>query len=123
MAGEADAEGDGRPLEQYREYLRLVAKLHLDPLLYSKLDPSDVVQQTLLEAHKAKEQFRGSTGAERAAFLRRILANNLADAVRRFAAGARNVAKERPLEAAVEDSSVRIAALQAAESSSPSQNA
>jgi RNA polymerase sigma-70 factor (ECF subfamily) len=110
-------------LERYRAYLRLLARLHLDPRLQGKLDPSDVVQQTLLQAYRALDQFRGHSDGELAAWLRQILARNLAHAVRDLGRAKRDVGLERSLEAAVDASSLRLEAWLAAEQSSPSQRA
>ncbi len=99
-------EGPERPLEDYREYLRLLARLQLGPRLRTLLDSSDVAQETLLKAHANKDQFRGKSEAERAAWLRAILANVLADALRKV--GREPGDGERSLEAAVEQSSARL---------------
>src|SRR5262245_31447323 len=82
-------------LERYRAYLRLLARLHLDRRLQGKLDPSDVVQQTFLQAYRALDQFRGRTEAELAAWLRQILAHNLAHAARDLGRDKRDVAREQ----------------------------
>jgi RNA polymerase sigma-70 factor (ECF subfamily) len=112
-----------RDLEGHRPYLSLLARMHLDPRLRDKLDPSDLVQQTLLEAHAKREQFRGTTAPEQAAWLRQMLVHNLADAVRALHREKRDVKLERSLEAAIDGSSCRLAAWLAAEQSSPSQQA
>lgn len=109
--------------DRFRSYLALLARMHFDDRLRRKMDPSDVVQQTLFEAHRALGNFRGRTDAEMAAWLRQILARNLAHAVRDFGREKRNINRERTLEAAVNASSARLEAWLVAEQSSPSQMA
>lgn len=92
-----------RVLEQFREYLHLLARLCGQGQLPNWLAPSDVVQQTLLKAHECGDQFRGQTDAERAAWLRSILVNQLRDAFRK--AGRH---PEHSLELALEESSARL---------------
>src|SRR5437870_3310258 len=114
---------DGRDLEQLRDYLRVLAQARLGPRLRAKLDPSDVVQQTLLEAHQAREQFRGSTREQLCAWLRQMLARNLANAVRDFGRAKRDLAREVSLDAELSTSSARLEEWLAAEQSSPSAQA
>jgi RNA polymerase sigma-70 factor (ECF subfamily) len=113
-------EDSGRALERYRAYLMLLARLHLDDRLRNKLGPSDVVQQTLLKAHQARGQFRGTTEAEWAAWLRRILARTLADAARDLGRDKRDATRERSLDEALDASSAGLHAWVAAEQTSPS---
>jgi RNA polymerase sigma-70 factor, ECF subfamily len=112
-----------RPLEGYRDYLHLLARLQLSAPLRAKLDASDVVQQTLLQAHEARALFRGATEAEWLAWLRAILANALAAAGRRYATMGRDLGRERSLEAELDQSSSRLGCLLAADHSSPSDGA
>jgi RNA polymerase sigma-70 factor (ECF subfamily) len=114
-----DVEGPSRPLESYREYLRLLARMNLHDRLQGRIDPSDIVQQTLLKAHEKQDQFRGTTDAERAAWLRAILANQIADALRRF--GRQQGNRERSLNDALERSATRLDAWLDSGRSSPSQ--
>jgi RNA polymerase sigma-70 factor (ECF subfamily) len=115
-----ELEPPARAVEEYREYLHLLARLQIEPRLRGKVDPSDVVQQTLVKAHQHRDQFRGQTAAEQAGWLRRILVNTLVDAARKFG---RELDREMPLEQQVHDSSARLEAFLAADQSTPSEAA
>jgi RNA polymerase sigma-70 factor (ECF subfamily) len=118
-----EIEGAQRTLARFREYLALLARLQLAPRFQGKVDLSGVVQQTLLEAHQAWDRLRNMSEAEQAAWLRKALAHNLTDEVRKLKAASRDVGRERSLEAALEDSSARLEAWLATEQSSPAQRA
>jgi RNA polymerase sigma-70 factor, ECF subfamily len=119
-----DAAARGAVLEQFRPYLALLARLQIDRRLQGKADPADLVQETFLEAHKSFPRFRGETEAELAAWLRRVLAANLVDLVRRFLrAKRRDVRLERALAEDLDHSSRAIGQALAAPHSTPSQQA
>src|SRR5262249_40793654 len=65
-----------------RNYLGIVARAQVESWLRAKMDASDLIQQTLLEAYRDFSHFRGTTEAEWLAWLRRILAHNAANFVR-----------------------------------------
>ena len=113
----------GVALEQYRPYLLLLARMQLGRQFQGKLDASDVVQQALLEAHRQRDQFRGDSTRQLLAWLRRILAGTLTDALRGLGRAKRDAARERSLEAALDESSERLAQWVVAEQSSPSERA
>jgi RNA polymerase sigma-70 factor (ECF subfamily) len=112
--------GQGEDLGRFREYLHLLARLRLGPRLRTKVDSSDIVQETLLDAHKGWARFRGSTEGELMAWLRQILAHNLADAAKAQKQAKRDVGRERSLEAEIEQASGRLGDFLAARQSSPS---
>jgi RNA polymerase sigma-70 factor (ECF subfamily) len=105
-------------LAQYRGYLHVLSRIGLGAGLRRLADASDVVQHTLLRAHERIGQFRGNSEAELLAWLRAILAHHLADLARR--AGQVQWANRRSLEAALEQSSARLASWLADEQPSPS---
>ena len=112
--------------DRYRHYLQVLARAQLGRHLRTKCDPSDIVQQTLLEAHRDFGEFQGCREAELLAWLRRILAHNLFNEARHFAAQQRDAAREVSMEqmrAGVDQSSLALGNCLAAAGPSPSQDA
>ena len=113
----------GEQLEQFRGYLLLLARSHVDARFHANLEASDIVQQTMLEGFQRREQFRGDCEAQLATWLKQILMNNLADAVRALGRAKRDVKRECRLEAAIGDSFSRAEGWLVADQTSPSQRA
>ncbi len=108
------------PFEGFRSYLTLLARMGLGRYLQAKIDPSDVVQQTLLDAHRAAGQLQAQTPAARAAWLRKILSNNLASVAREFRRDKRAIAREQLVDEFLEQSASCIGGLLIGEQESPS---
>jgi RNA polymerase sigma-70 factor (ECF subfamily) len=104
---------------RYRAYLRFLSDSAVPPELRAKLDPSDLVQQSLLQAYRALPAFAGTSEGEMLAWLRQILARNVARAARDFGRQRRDVLRERTVMKAVESSSIRLAALLEHQGASP----
>lgn len=108
---------DLRP-ERFRDYLRLIAEVELNTLMRRRVDPSDIVQDALLRAHQARDQFRGKTEESLLAWLRQIILNSITATHRDHLRMCRDIRRERPLGEAF-DSSSRVIEL-AGSLSSPS---
>lgn len=95
--------------ERYRNYLKFLARTQLPTHLRARLDPSDIVQQSMLQAHQAADDFRGNSDAELMAWLRTILAGVVSHTVRDQHRGVRDVFKEHNIQQQLDQSSLFLA--------------
>lgn len=124
QARQGDCAALGSLLEQYRAYLHLLARMQVGRKLRPKLDASDLVQETFLKACRQFAGFRGTTEAELVAWLRRILASNLADWLRHYCGTARrNIRLEKTLPEAMDRTSRVLAGGLISPRSTPSRHA
>jgi RNA polymerase sigma-70 factor, ECF subfamily len=123
-ASQGGGERLGRLLAIYRNYLRLLARLEIGGRLQAKVDASDLVQETMLEAHKNFPHFRGATEAEFTAWLRQIMAGILCGLLRKyFGTQKRDIRLERTLRENFDNSSMLLEKGLVDLRSSPSQQA
>jgi RNA polymerase sigma-70 factor (ECF subfamily) len=85
-------------LELFRDYLNLTAEAKLESGLRPKTAPSDLVQESMLEAQRDFGHFRGATESEFRAWLKRILLNNLLNVYRLWQAKKRQLGREVTLQ-------------------------
>jgi RNA polymerase sigma-70 factor (ECF subfamily) len=81
VSGDREALGD--LLQEYRPYLRILARRQLDSAMNARVDASDIVQQTCLEAHRDFAAFHGTSKGELINWLRRILEHNALESIQR----------------------------------------
>ena len=79
-----DAAARDELFQRCRNYVHLLARTQVETWMRTKVDASDLVQQTLLEAHRGLQEFRGESEGEWLAWLRMILTHNARDFVRRY---------------------------------------
>ena len=119
-----NGEALGQLLEMYRGYLILLARVQMDQRIRGKFDPSDLVQETFLEAYRDFPQFRGTTEAELTGWLRTILGRNMANQIRRYyGTRQRDVRLERRLGDELDRSSGAMDRALVAAGNTPSQSA
>lgn len=87
-----------------RNYVGLIARAQVESWMQAKVDASDLVQQTLLEAHRGFAKFEGQTEAEWLAWLKQILAHNTQDFIRHYRTDKRHAGREVPLRSPADDS-------------------
>ncbi len=108
----------------YRNYLVILARVHVDTTLQAKADPSDLAQETCLHAARDFHQFCGSTEAEFIAWLRKILAHRGIAMIRHYKdAQRRQIVREAQLEAELDLSAQALASIPVSSRHSPSQSA
>ena len=82
-------------LHLYRPYLRLVAGQRLPRIVQQRVDASDIVQQTLVDAVRGLPEFRGQTEPEFTAWMMKLLERNLLMSVRTNTLGKRDIRLEQ----------------------------
>lgn len=113
---------DPEYVARYEDYLRMLARTHLRPQYQAKIGASDIVQQTMLQAVRASDQFRGESEPEYRGWLRQILVRQMCHLDRDLHRDKRDVRREQSMQAAVDGSSMRLEGLLAGDDATPSQH-
>lgn len=122
-ARQGDRAARSELLEKYRQRLRQMIDLRIDRRLCSRVDPSDVVQETLAEAHRNLDDYLEEEPLPIYPWLRQFAANRLADLHRRHLhAVKRSVLRESIPQEEGDGSVVGLADWLVSTRSSPSRN-
>jgi RNA polymerase sigma-70 factor (ECF subfamily) len=106
-------------LGEYREYLMILARSQIAVDLRRRIDPSDLVQETLCEALRELPMQRNRTRAETMGWLRSLIRFNLIDRLRRL----RLERQVKSLDGLLDQTSAGMSHLLMASQSAPDANA
>jgi RNA polymerase sigma-70 factor (ECF subfamily) len=99
QARQGDQEALGRLLEAQRTSLHRLAERQLEGRMAVRVDASDIIQQTFLEAYRSFPQFAGQDVREWTAWLQSILDHKVAGAIRDHTLlQKRSVSRERSMD-------------------------
>ncbi|QDS93657.1 RNA polymerase sigma factor CnrH [Roseimaritima multifibrata] len=118
----SDSLRDPDGLAKYEPYLRMLARIKMRKAYQAKIGESDIVQQTLFQAIKSVEDFRGESEPELRGWLRQILARNIVHLDRDLHRDKRDIRRERSIEERLQQSSMRLEGWLAGDGPTPSQN-
>ena len=114
----------GHLLQFYFNYLTVLATSQLDQRLRKRMSPSDLVQETMLAAHRDFKAFRGNSPQELVGWLRQILINVLHGAIAKHVkAGKRDIRREVSIDqvvSSVDRSAANLASILPGRVESPS---
>lgn len=120
-----DAQSLGSLLLLYQNYLAVLATTQLDQRLRRRMSTSDLVQETMLAAHRDFGQFRGTSEGELMAWLRQILSHCLSHAIEKNVyAKKRDIRREVALDHVakrLDDSMARLSHMVTDKAASPSE--
>jgi RNA polymerase sigma-70 factor (ECF subfamily) len=121
-AGRGDRRARGALLQRHRGRLRHMVSLRLDPRLAARVDPSDVVQETLAEADRRLDGYLRERPLPFYAWLRQLAWDRLVEQYRRHVrAGRRSVRREEAEAPGLSDASaLELAERLLAQAESPS---
>jgi RNA polymerase sigma-70 factor (ECF subfamily) len=119
--GRGDEAARRELLERYRDYLRRMVAARLDRRLAPRIDPSDVVQETLADAARRLDQYLQDRPLPFFAWLRQLAGERVVDTHRRHVLSQkRSVARESRPTDLPDESSVALADRLLSNDTSPS---
>jgi RNA polymerase sigma-70 factor (ECF subfamily) len=93
-ARDGEQEAAGELIENYRNYLLLIANQEIDSAIRPKTGASDVVQESMMHAQMHLDQFMGDSEVEFRAWIRAILGNDIRKGRRKYSTRKRSAGME-----------------------------